>query len=64
MTVNTRYSPKIKNPTFNSVTIGSGGDFTLRLAVQADVDANEAQAVGNFIIEHKITKTKREFSAT
>lgn len=50
-----------ETPTFTTMKIGS---FTFRIAVQADVDDSEAQAVGNLIIEHSSTGTKREFSAT
>ena len=45
-------------PTFTSITIG---DFTIRLAVQADVDASEAEAVGNLLIYHSVDGRKVEY---
>lgn len=46
-------------PVFESVTLGG---FTLRIAVQADVDDGEAQVVGNLLIESS-GGTCREFEA-
>jgi hypothetical protein len=37
-----------QKPTFTSITVGS---FRFRIATQADVDGNEAQAVGNLLVE-------------
>lgn len=48
-------------PTFKSVSFG---DFTFRIATDADVTASEAQVAGNLIIEHKVAKTRYEFEAT
>ena len=45
-------------PTFDSITIGN---FTIRLAVQADVDASEAEAVGNLLIYHSVDGRKVEY---
>lgn len=53
-----RYNPPNKSPTLASITIG---DFTIRLAVQADVDAEEAQAVGNLLIYHSVDGRKVEY---
>ncbi len=49
MTDRARYSPKIKEPVFKSVTLGK---WIWRLATAADVSASNARTVGDLIREH------------
>ncbi|KKN28065.1 hypothetical protein LCGC14_0858160 [marine sediment metagenome] len=46
-----RYSPKIKEPVFKSMTMGK---WKLRLATAADVSAGAARTVGDWIKEHNV----------